>query len=179
MSKTKFASSFKIVPVSANPAAKEGEPQPQQQGLKELIDTVLAMVDIPDRDKGSTKDFQFSIDHCFQIKGQGTVITGTVLAGKAKVGDVVELPALKQEKKIKSMQIFRKPVQSCKQGDRVGICLAQLDSSLIERGIAAKPGSLKPTDCVILIVRRIPYFAGEIKSKSKLHLSIGHQTMIG
>jgi selenocysteine-specific elongation factor len=107
------------------------------------------------------------------------VITGTVLAGKAKVGDVIELPALKQEKKIKSMQMFRKPVQSCKQGDRVGICLAQLDASLIERGIAAKPGSMKPTDCVILIVRRIPYFVGEIKSKAKLHISIGHQTVIG
>jgi selenocysteine-specific elongation factor len=42
------------------------------------------------------------------------VITGTILAGKTKVGDVIELPALKQEKKIKSMQMFRKPVQTAK-----------------------------------------------------------------
>ena len=137
------------------------------------------MIDIPDRDLASNKDFLFSIDHCFQIKGQGTVITGTILAGKTKVGDVIELPALKQEKKIKSMQMFRKPVQTAKQGDRVGICLAQLDAALIERGIAAKPGSMKPTDCAILIVRRIPYFSGEVKTKSKLHISIGHQTTIG
>jgi selenocysteine-specific elongation factor len=102
-----------------------------------------------------------------------------VLAGRAKVGDVIELPALKQEKKIKSMQMFRKPVTSVKQGDRVGICMAQLDASLIERGIAAKPGSLKPTDCAIVLVKRIPYFVGEIKTKAKLHISIGHQTVIG
>lgn len=68
-----------------------------------MIDSVLKMVDIPDRNRGKNKDFLFAIDHCFQIKGQGTVITGTVLAGKVKVGDSIEFPALKQEKKIKSM----------------------------------------------------------------------------
>jgi len=68
--------------------------------------------------------FLFSIDHCFQIKGQGTILTGTVLSGMVKVGDTIELPALKQDKKIKSMQMFRKPVQAAKQGDRVGICVA-------------------------------------------------------
>ena len=137
------------------------------------------MVDIPDRNRGTNKGFLFAIDHCFQIKGQGTVITGTVLSGKTKVGDTIELPALKQEKKIKSMQMFRKPVSEVKQGDRVGICLAQLDASLIERGIAAKPGSLKASDFAILIVRRVPYYVGEVKTKAKLHISIGHQTTIG
>ena len=53
----------------------------------------------------------YAIDHCFQIKGQGTVMTGTVLSGQVKVGDTVELPMLRVEKKIKSMQMFRKPVQ--------------------------------------------------------------------
>ena len=75
--------------------------------------------------------------------------------------------------------MFRKPVNEVKQGDRVGICMAQLDAGLIERGIAAKPGSLKASDFAILIVRRVPYFVGEVKTKAKLHISIGHQTTIG
>lgn len=54
--------------------------------------------------------FLFSIDHCFQIKGQGTVVTGTVLSGGCKVGDQIEFPELKVDKKIKSMQMFKKPV---------------------------------------------------------------------
>jgi len=70
----------------------------------------LERVEIPDRSLGTKKPFMFSIDHCFQIKGQGTIITGTCLAGQAKVGDIIEFPALKQEKKIRSMQMFRKPV---------------------------------------------------------------------
>ena len=32
--------------------------------------------------------FLFAIDHCFPIKGQGTVITGTVLSGEIQVNQV-------------------------------------------------------------------------------------------
>ena len=52
--------------------------------------------------------------------------------------------------------------------------MASLDASLIERGIAAKPGSIKASNFAILIVRRVPYFVGELKTKAKLHISIGH-----
>ena len=46
------------------------------------------------------------------------MLTGTVLSGGVKVGDTVELPALGMEKKIKSMQSFKRPVDSAMQGDR-------------------------------------------------------------
>lgn len=36
-----------------------------------------------------------SVDHCFSIKGQGTVMTGTILSGTISLGDSVEIPALK------------------------------------------------------------------------------------
>lgn len=66
-------------------------------------------------------------------------MTGTVLGGQVKAGDNIELPLLRVEKKVKSMQMFRKPVNVARQGDRVGICVGQLDSNLIERGLAATP----------------------------------------
>ena len=107
----------------------------------------------------------FSIDHCFQIKGQGTVLTGTVLSGQVRVGDTIELPALRQEKKVKSMQMFRTPVQQARQGDRVGICVAQLDATLVERGIAATPKSLQSTDLLFAVIRKIPYFTEAVRNK--------------
>lgn len=36
-----------------------------------------------------------AVDHCFSIRGQGTVMTGTVLQGSLAVNDTVEIPALK------------------------------------------------------------------------------------
>ena len=71
--------------------------------------------------------------------------------------------------------MFRKPVNSIRQGDRAGICVPQLDAELIERGIASTPRSLKSSDFAIVLVKRIPYFtSGEIKSKGKYHISLGH-----
>ena len=44
---------------------------------------INTIVELPSRrDAGP---FYFSIDHCFPNKGQGTVITGTVLSGTVKV----------------------------------------------------------------------------------------------
>jgi selenocysteine-specific elongation factor len=58
-----------------------------------LLQTLLARVTAPQRD--SSGPFLFSIDHCFQIKGQGSVMTGTVLQGAVGVGDTIDIPALK------------------------------------------------------------------------------------
>ena len=102
------------------------------------------------------------------------MLTGTVLSGATKVGSVIELPAFKIEKKIKSIQMFRKPVQAIRQGDRAGICVAQLDASSIERGLAAKPRTMRSTDLLVAVVKRVPYYMQEIKSKLKLHISMGH-----
>ena len=81
---------------------------------------------------------------------------------------------MKVDKKIKSMQMFHKPVQQIKQGDRAGMCLPQLDASKIERGIAAKPRSVQISDLAIVVVRRVPYYPNDVKSKAKFHISIGH-----
>jgi len=50
---------------------------------------------------------------------------------------------------------------------------------LIERGIAATPKSLQSTDLILAEVRKIPYFTETVKNKTKFHITIGHQTVIG
>ena len=61
----------------------------------------------------------------------------------------------------------------------MGICVAQLDATLIERGIATSPKALQCTDILVAVVKKIPYFLEEVKNKSKFHITIGHQTVIG
>lgn len=178
--RTKFGVNATIIEVNAVPSSdSELDIFLHRESVQKMISEILNRVEIPDRTKGTNKDFLFSIDHCFQIKGQGTVLTGTVLSGKIKVGDMLELPLLKIDKKVKSIQMFRKPVQSIKQGDRAGICVAQLDADLIERGIASAPRTVKTSDVAIVILKRVPYFVGEVKTKSKYHISIGHSTAVG
>ena len=143
-------------------------------GVENLISVISEHVQVPRRD--GTGPLYFSVDHCFPIKGQGTVLTGTVLSGSVSVNDEVELPELQVTRKVKSMQMFRKPVSRAVQGDRIGLCVKNLDAKLVERGIIASPGSLLRATAVLALVRKVKYYGDPIATKAKFHISIGHAT---
>eukprot|EP00826_Nyctotherus_ovalis_P048942 TRINITY_DN582_c0_g1_i12.p1 TRINITY_DN582_c0_g1~~TRINITY_DN582_c0_g1_i12.p1 ORF type:complete len:244 (-),score=59.39 TRINITY_DN582_c0_g1_i12:492-1223(-) len=117
----------------------EGLKELQTKYLNELILSLLQHIDFPKRNVEGP--FIYSADHCFVIKGQGTVLTGTVIRGKVAAGDTMEIPAIGERRKVKSLQIFRKPIASAMQGDRVGICVPQLDSK--EVALACDGNSLR------------------------------------
>ena len=77
------------------------------------------------------------------------------------------------------MQMFRKPVQLARQGDRVGICVAGLDASSVERGLACSPQTMRTCETVLAVVQKIKFFTDSVKSKSKFHITLGHQTAVG
>ena len=70
----------------------------------------------------------------------------------------MEISALKESRKVKSMQMFRQPVQSAKQGDRIGLCVTQFDASLLERGLVATPGYLPTIFGGVVSISRISYY---------------------
>lgn len=172
LDKTHFVGNYVIIPVSAVP--REGEPIGINSLKSALVDTIQYL---PIRD--NDENLYFAIDHCFPIKGQGTVITGTVLHGCMKVGDTIEIIQIGIQKKIKSMQSFHKPVSAAYKGDRVGVCVTQFDSKLLERGIACKPGTLKQVTNCIVDINLIPHYKGNIKTKKKFHITCGNETVMG
>lgn len=178
MVKTLESTRFKdcpIIPVSAKCGGNESDSN-ESIGLSDLIDCMAKQSYIPKRDKEGP--LMFSVDHCFTIRGHGIIMTGTVLSGSVNVNDVVEIPMLQEKRKVKSMQMFRKPVKTASQGDRVGICVTQFDSSKLERGIVCTPGYLPTLYGAILPVYKIPYFKGRCQNKSKFHITIGHETVM-
>lgn len=152
---------------------------PQTMNVSGLIDLLHNKIQPPNRDQISKGSFHFSVDHCFPIKGKGTVITGTCLAGSVKVNDTIEFPTLSIQRKVKSMQMFRRDVSEIKQGDRAGLCISNLDSKLMERGIAASVDSVKLITGAIAIVKKVRYFRQRLNSGSKFHISVGHTTVMG
>ena len=132
----------------------------------------------PQQSSSAPPPFYFSIDHCFPIRGRGTVLTGTVLNGRVDVNDIIEFPQLGLQRKVKSMQMFKRQVTAIRQGDRAGICVSNLDAKLIERGTAATPGKVRLLTGAIAVVRKIPYYHGALKSGSKFHVSVGHTTVM-
>mmetsp|Transcript_103813 Transcript_103813/g.211862 ORF Transcript_103813/g.211862 Transcript_103813/m.211862 type:complete len:810 (+) Transcript_103813:677-3106(+) len=125
--------------------------------------------------------FYFAIDHCFPIKGMGTVLTGTCLNGSIRANEIIEFPALGNvQRKIKSMQMFKRKTSRIQQGDRAGICVSNFDATSLERGICASPGSVRWVSGAIALVRKIvPHYKGAtLKNKSKYHVSVGHSTVM-
>ena len=59
------------------------------------------------------------------------------------------------------------------------MCVAQLDANDIERGLACTPGSMKTCETVIAAVQKIKFFLDPLPTKTKLHITLGHQTAIG
>uniref|UniRef100_A0A182WCJ4 Selenocysteine-specific elongation factor n=1 Tax=Anopheles minimus TaxID=112268 RepID=A0A182WCJ4_9DIPT len=122
--------------------------------------------------------FMFAVDHCFAIKGQGTVCTGTVLQGKLSVNEEVEIPKLKLQRKVKSIQMFRKSYQTIRQGDRAGLCITQFDPKSLERGIVCASNYVHCVHAAIVRLKSVKYYKRSIRSKAKFHITCGYETVV-
>ncbi|RKP07749.1 P-loop containing nucleoside triphosphate hydrolase protein [Thamnocephalis sphaerospora] len=162
-----------IVPTSAGSSGSNDEDD--VWGISALMTQLSQLMPVPAR--LPTGPFLFAVDHCFGIRGKGTVLTGTVLSGTVKIGDTVEIvPG--GEKKVKSMQRFRQPVQQAIQGDRIGLCVTQFDPEKLERGLAATPGTVRAIYAAVINVRRIPFYKLECRTRAKFHVTIGYETAV-
>nr|XP_046239835.1 selenocysteine-specific elongation factor [Scatophagus argus] len=165
-----------VIAVAAKPGGPDAPDAEEPHGVPELIELLKKQTYLPKRDPGG--DLLMAVDHCFSIRGQGTVMTGTILQGSLAINDTVEIPALKVTRKIKSVQMFRKPVSGAMQGDRVGVCVTQFDPKLLERGVVCTPGSLRTLYAAVISVRKIGYFKGSLATRAKFHITVGHETVM-
>jgi len=144
-----------------------------------LLHVLQSQIRAPNRDAQPSPDrFHFAVDHCFPIKGQGTVLTGTCLSGSVCPNDMVEFPTLATQKKVKGLQMFRRKANIIQQGDRAGICVSNFDAKLMERGIIASPGTVKLIRGAIAVVRKVRFFRGGLNCGAKFHVSVGHTTVM-
>ena len=123
---------------------KDGNPGPKS--IDELINALDSYIPTPAREED--KPFLMSVEDVFSIKGRGTVATGRVERGKAKVGDEVEIIGLRKDNVktvLTGIEQFNKTCDTAMAGDNVGVLLRGIDRDGIERGqVIAKPGSITP-----------------------------------
>ena len=119
---------------------------PEYACIKELMEAVDEYIPTPDRKADMA--FLMPVEDVFSISGRGTVATGRVESGTVKVGDVVELVGLTDEKKtttVTGVEMFHKLLDQAEAGDNVGLLLRGIDKKEIERGqVLCKPGSIHP-----------------------------------
>ncbi len=119
---------------------------PECQPILELMDAIDSY--IPDPQREDDKPFLLPVEDVFTISGRGTVATGRVERGVAKVGDPAEIVGLIEKPRstvITGLEMFRKLLDSAMAGDNVGALLRGIDRKDVEKGqVIAKPGSIHP-----------------------------------
>ena len=128
--------------------ALSADVKPDDAAFKCIYD-LMAAVDtyIPLPKREVDKPFLMPVEDVFSITGRGTVGTGRVERGKAKVGDEVEVIGLNAHKKtvITGAEMFRKELDEVVAGDNAGLLLRGIEKNELERGmVIAKPGSITP-----------------------------------
>jgi elongation factor Tu len=119
--------------------AKANEP------ILKLMDAVDSYIPTPERPVD--KPFLMPVEDVFSISGRGTVGTGRVERGKAKVGDKVEIVGLRETRDtvVTGVEMFRKQMDECMAGDNVGLLLRGVEKEDLERGMCVvAPKSVTP-----------------------------------
>ena len=119
---------------------------PECQCIWALMDAVDEYIPSPQR--ATDQPFLMPVEDVMTITGRGTVATGRVERGAAKVGDTVEIVGLMDKPRsvvITGLEMFRKTLDMAEAGDNVGALLRGVQRNEIERGqVLAKPGSIHP-----------------------------------
>src|SRR5262249_59861640 len=118
----------------------------KHDAASKCIDDLMNALDtyIPTPERAVDKPFLMSVEDVFSIKGRGTVGTGRVERGKAKVGDEVEIIGLMKAPRkttVTGIEMFNKTLDEAVAGDNVGVLLRGIEKDQLERGqVVAKPG---------------------------------------
>jgi len=143
---------------------------PEVKKVLELTDALDTYIPEPVRD--IEKPFLMPIEDIFSIEGRGTVVTGKIERGIAKVGEEVEIVGIKDTTKttITGIEMFNKSLQEGMAGDNAGVLVRGIKKEDIHRGqVLAKPGTLIPHtefEAEVYILkkeeggRHTPFFSG-------------------
>ena len=118
--------------------------------------------------------FRLPVDRVFTLKGHGTVVTGTLISGSAKVGDEVELLPGQRASRIRSIQTHGADVTEAAPGHRTSLNLHGLEVTDIERGdVVALPGSLFPATRWLVSLTCLSSSPRALRHRAEIHFHHG------
>lgn len=128
--------------------------------------------------RGDRGFFRLPIDRVFQMKGHGTIVTGTVVSGKVTVEDRLVLLPQGTEVRVRGLQTHGTPHTELEMGQRAAINLSGVDRYFLKRGnVLAASGHMTSCDrwrATVRLLRNVP----PLKNRQRLRVHIGTQEVI-
>jgi selenocysteine-specific elongation factor len=138
--------------------------------IKQVLDKMVGHID----ERGTENQFtRLAIDRCFDLKGIGTVITGTLLSGTLREGDEIIVLPPGYKTKARQIQEHNQKKELVHAGERVAVNLPGIEKHMVERGyVITKEDSLIPTEK--LLVRIEPTKGGKaIRDMTRVKVYLG------
>jgi len=164
-----FLEECPIVPVSS--ATGEGI-----DAFVDALDTLSAAV--PER--SVTNLFRLPVDRVFSMKGFGTVITGSLVSGRVKVGDTITIYPSMITSKVRGIQVHNESVEEAGPGMRTAINFQGLEKASVNRGeVISTPESLKPSYMVDVSLHFLKSNKKPAKNRTKVRFHTGTSEVFG
>ncbi len=114
------------------------------------------------------------VDRAFSIKGFGTVVTGTLIAGRIREGDEVVLLPGGATARVRGLQAHNRSTAVALPGQRTAVNLQGIDVGAIARGdLLTTPGLLKPSRLLDVELQCLEGAPTPIKDMARVRLHHG------
>ena len=94
------------------------------------------------RPRHDTRPFRLPIDRCFTMKGFGAVAAGTLVSGRIRRDDEVELLPARKLARVRGIQVHGAGTDEARAGQRTALNLQRVDLADMERGMVIVPPGL-------------------------------------
>jgi selenocysteine-specific elongation factor len=144
--------------------------------LKQAIAALSAQVE----PRSQIDWFRMPIDRSFIVQGHGTVVTGSVISGVARLGDELEWQPRKERVRVRALQNHDKPVEEVHRGQRAAVNLAGVHHEDVIRGQElATPGYLVPSRVVTVRLHCLADMKKPIKHRAAVRFHVGTSEIMG
>jgi len=142
-------------------------------GLPGLLSAIERLVDTIN-ERPAAGMFRLPVDRVFSMKGFGTVVTGTLMAGSVAVGDDVEILPRPVKAKIRGIQVHNTMVETATAGLRTALNLQGIERDTVERGnVLVRPGTLMPTRKATAWFEHLQSAPRPLKNRAKVRFHSG------
>lgn len=127
--------------------------------------------------------FRLPVDRSFVIHGFGTVVTGTLAAGRISKESEAEIfspegGASGRRVRVRGIQVHNQQANEALAGQRTALNLAGVDAGEMLRGtVLAAPGTFQSTDCVDCVLALLGS-ARPLKNRARVHFHAGTVEML-
>jgi selenocysteine-specific elongation factor len=118
--------------------------------------------------------FRMAIDRGFTVEGHGTVVTGSVASGSAKLGDVLVIQPQGTSVRVRGLHNHDRPVAEVHRGQRAAINLAGVRHGDIHRGHElASPDHLQASQLITVDLHVLGSAPRPLKTRSRVRVHVG------